>query len=120
MNANKRQLNQKMRGPDAASFPERRGGIRNEFKRASRSVVTAANPRPVCVKCESDAGEPGHRSDLIAVEISDSADPSGGRPPRESGLARGVVGVAGRDGPFFEHWLAVLGRKELKAEVRIG
>jgi hypothetical protein len=68
----------------------------------------------------SGRGEPGHRSDFIAVEIGDAADPRAGGPPRERGLARGVVGVARRDGPVFEHWLAVVGRKELKAEVWIG
>ena len=56
----------------------------------------------------------------MPVKVGDPADPRALRPSREHRRAHGVVGVSRRDGPVFEHGLAEVSRKELKAEVWIG
>jgi hypothetical protein len=70
-----------------------------------------------CRKVRSEGGEPGHRSEPFAVKVGDPTDPRAGGPSGESRLAHRIVGVARHDGPVFEHWLIVVGRKELKAKV---
>jgi hypothetical protein len=59
------------------------------------------------------------RRDFLAVEVGDPANASPGGPSPEHRFARGVVSVARRDEPVFEHWLALIGGGELKAEIWI-